>query len=105
MADRINVCFTLSKNLLISPGPKDLFLRLSGPDNVILVKGKGDEFSFVNKEGDTLQYSSKKNITYENKPIDVCMHWDKTNDFQPGNYTASLYADGVLIGEQSLELK
>ena len=103
--DRIKICFTLSRNLIIQGGSKDIYLRIARPDNEILVRGKGIEYSFVTKEGDTLQFSAKKNIMYDNKAMDVCMQFDKSSELKPGNYMASVYADGILIGETSFELK
>jgi len=103
-AQKIKVCFTISENLIVPAGPKYVYARIAGPDNIILVQGKGDEYSFDNK-GSKLQYSIKKQINYRNKAETVCLYWDKTADFVPGTYNISLFADDYEIGSTVLELK
>jgi len=103
-AQKIKICFTISENLIVTAGPKFVYARIAGPDNAILVQGKGDEYSFDNK-GATLQYSIKKQINYRNKAETVCLYWDKSADFVPGTYNISLFIDNYEIGQTALELK
>lgn len=103
--NKVKVCFTLSKNMIIPAGSKDIYLRIAAPDESILMQGEGEEYSFLTKEGSRLQYSSKKNINYENKATDVCIYWDNATEYTPGTYYASIYTDGVLIGEAPFALK
>jgi len=37
--------------------------------------------------------------------MDITMYWDKTEEFAAGNYVASVFADGILIGESQFVLK
>ncbi len=104
-ADRIKVCFTLSRNMIVEAGAKNIYVRIAKPDNEILTRNKSTEFAFVTKEGDTLQFSAKKTVNYDNKSMDVCINFDKTGELMPGKYTVSVYADGVVIGESYFELK
>lgn len=102
--EKIKVCFTISENLVAPPGPKTVYVRIAGPDNVILIKGSGDEYSFESK-GQLLQYSVKKQITYRNKAEVICMYWDRTEEFKPGSYSISMFIDGYEIGQTGLELR
>ncbi len=102
--DKIKICFTLSENLIATSGSKDIYIRIAGPDTYILTRGEGDEYSFTGN-GEKLQYSIKKPITYENKAMNLCLYWDKTKDFEPGKYSISIFADGIEIGQAFLELK
>ena len=103
--DRFKICFTLSKNMIAQSGSKDIYIRIAKPDHEILCKNRNADYAFVTREKDTLQFSVKKNVNYENKSMDVCVNWDKTTELAPGNYTVSIYADGFLIGESSIDLK
>ena len=67
-------------------------------------QGTGDEFSF--DYGDKkLQYSSKEQVEYANKPVDVCIYWNKTKNFVAGTYTVDLFADNNAIGTSTFILE
>lgn len=105
--EKIKVCFTLGENPLISSGKKDIYIRIAGPDNKILARGVGDEYSFKHK-GEVLQYSSKHTLNYINKAIDVCDYWtnrSSNEDMQVGTYVITVYADDEEIGQTTFELK
>lgn len=105
--DQIKVCFTLSENELVNPGSKDIYVRISRPDKLILVKGKGEAFSFEH-EGEVLQFSMMKQIDYQNKSEDLCMYWihrDSYEDFLPGKYVVTIFADGKQLGGTVFELR
>jgi FtsZ-binding cell division protein ZapB len=96
-AEKIRVSFTIGENAIATAGQKDVFLRIADPSGNILSKTTGDEFSF-DFQNNKLQYSIKETINYQNKPIDLCLYWDKTSDFVNGTYTVDIFADGNAIG-------
>jgi len=104
--DRIRVCFTVAENAIAEPGKKTIYVRIAQPDNEILAKGRGEEFTFIHK-GEMLQYSIKKNFTYQNEAIDFCIHWNRrqTLELQPGTYHVDIYEDDHNIGSTTFELK
>lgn len=103
-AEKIKICFTISENLIVPAGTKNVYARIAGPDNVILTKGAGDDYAFE-LNGQLVQYSIKKQINYRNKAETVCMYWEKTADMLPGTYTIALFIDNYEIGQTGLELK
>lgn len=105
--EKIKVCFTLSENPLLSAGRKDIYVRISRPDKMILARGKGDDYSFSYK-GEILQYSIKETVNYQNKSIDLCLYWinrSTKEDMLPGVYVVSVYADDYEIGQSTFELR
>jgi len=102
--EKIKIIFTLSENLIVTPGPKNVYARIAGPDNIILTPGKGDEYAFENN-GQMIQYSVKKQINYRNKAEHIQLYWDNTSDFAPGVYNISLFIDNYEIGQTVLEIK
>lgn len=105
--EKIKVCFTLSQNLIIPSGEKTIYCRIARPDNQILVKGKGDLYTFV-FSGELMQYSIKKTINYRNAEQMVCLQWDKEDDKTPamtGTYNIAVFVDGYEIGQTSFTLK
>lgn len=105
--EKIKVCFTLSENSLLSAGRKEVYVRISRPDKMILTRGKGDEYSFTYK-GEILQYSMKETVNYQNQAIDLCLYWinrSSKEDLPEGVYVVSVYSDDFEIGQSSFELK
>jgi hypothetical protein len=105
--EKIKICFTLSQNLIIPSGEKTIYCRIARPDNQILVKGKGDLYTFV-FSGELMQYSIKKTINYRNAEQLVCLYWDKEDDKTPamtGTYNVAVFVDGYEIGQTSFTLK
>lgn len=97
---RINLRFTLSENKIVKPGKKTIYARISRPDGVVMALGSDDAYSFVYK-GDTLQYTLKEVVDYQNKAMDIKMYWDrKTTDENAisGQYAVMLYMDDQEIG-------
>lgn len=106
-AERIKVCFTLGENPLLSAGAKNIYIRISRPDKLILTYGKGDDYSFSYK-GEILQYTMKETVNYQNLAMDVCTYWTNRSskeNLAEGVYLVSVYADDFEIGQTSFELK
>jgi len=104
--ERVKIKFTVSENPLAKPGKRTAYVRLARPDGLIIMKGKGDEYSFE-ANGTKLQYSMKKEIDYQNKSINVTLNWDKksSSPAMKGKYHIAIYMDGRMIGQSQFELE
>ena len=96
------VNFRIAKNVTAPVGEKVIYVRIMKPDDDILVKSRGDLFTFEGKE---INYSMKKMIEYEGEEVPVTMYWDIEEYLSPGTYRVDIFADGNLIGKQSFTLK
>ncbi|MBW6492636.1 MAG: hypothetical protein K0B15_15745 [Lentimicrobium sp.] len=106
-AEKIKVCYTLGENPLLSAGAKNIYIRISRPDKLILTYGKGDDYSF-NYKGEILQYTMKETVNYQNLSMDVCSYWvnrSSKENLPEGGYIVSVYTDDFEIGQTSFELK
>jgi len=103
---RITVCFTVGKNTIVEPGKRTVYLRLARPDKEILIKGRGEKYTFE-YIGKTLQYSQQKTFDYQNEAIDMCLKYNirNTQDLQPGVYHADLFIGDNDIGHTTFMLK
>lgn len=104
--EQVKVCFTLGENKLTEPGIKTVYLRILRPDNVVVTQKVGEDYSFTFQD-QQLEYTTKKEIDYQNKDLSTCMFWNKKNMEEAamiGVYNISVYVDGYLIGEASFEL-
>lgn len=105
--EKVKVCYTLGENPLLSAGAKNVYIRISRPDKMILSQGKGDDYSFSYK-GEILQYTMRSTVNYQNKAMDVCTYWinrSTKENLPEGVYVVSVYADDFEIGQSSFELR
>lgn len=99
--DRIKTCFTITENLVVEKGPKDIFVRVLSPDGAVM-STSSETFVF---NGQATLYTTKESIMYENRDTDLCVYWEKGNTYNTGKYTIELYCEGNQIGVATLELK
>lgn len=104
-ADRMRVCFTVLENIIADKGEKSIYLVIKTPGGNTLTEGDRSRITLLN--GEEIAYSVKKDIFYDNKHMQLCMNWDiKDKDqLDAGTYKVELYAEGVLIGKESFDLK
>jgi len=103
--NKIKVCFTLVENAIAKAGPRDVYIRIAGPDNKILAKGMGDDFAF-DYNGDKLQYSIMTTVDYKNEAITLCGYWDKGDQkLAAGAYKVDVYEGGNIIGHANFNLR
>jgi hypothetical protein len=100
--DKIKVCFTLKRNAIARPGERTVFLRILRPDNLVLTSSADNLFMLANEP---LVYSASRDLVYENVDIDLCIFWANDGSLIPGNYTAEIYTDGILLGSTVFTLK
>ena len=67
---RITVCFTVGKNTIVEPGKRTVYLRIARPDKEILMKGRGNKYTFEYL-GKALQYSQNKDFIIKTNPL-IC---------------------------------
>ncbi|WP_321289540.1 hypothetical protein [uncultured Sunxiuqinia sp.] len=96
-AEKIQVSFTLGKNITAKRGAKNIYVRIQRPDQILLLKSKNDLFRF---EDLRIPYSAMREVTYEGNDLPVNIFWDNNGEdpFIPGEYTVDIFADGNNIG-------
>lgn len=106
-AERVKIEFTMAQNDLVQAGSKLFYVRIADPSKSIICKGTGDEYSF-DANGETLQFTEKVRVNYDNKETAVRAYYIKPSgiQMQPGFYFVDVYEQGgKLVGQTSFELK
>ena len=106
-AERIRIDFTLAQNDLVEAGSKLFYVRIADPTKAVICKGTGDEYSF-NANGETLQFTEKVRVNYDNKDAGVRAYYVKPNAYEmmPGTYFIDVYEQGGrLVGQTSVDLR
>jgi hypothetical protein len=105
--ERVKVCFTLGENKLVEPGIKMVYIRILRPDNVVVTQKVGEDYMFE-FQGQQIEYTTKKEVDYQNKDTYTCLFWTKKSKEDAamvGIYNVFIYAGGHEIGKTSFELK
>lgn len=100
--DKIRTCFIVSENSIAKAGMRRVFIRILGPDGVVLSKSSTDLFEF---EGQRIVFSASREVDYQNQDVELCIFYDSSGELVPGLYEVTLYTDGHLIGTSSFELR
>jgi hypothetical protein len=101
-AEKLIVCFTLTENAIAKAGSRYVYLRILGPDEVLLAKSETDLFDF---QGQKIVYSAKREVDYQNQDVDMCIYYDNSGELLEGKYQVTLYLDGSQAGEGEVVLK
>ena len=99
--DQIRTCFTITANDLAGPGEKNMYVQVYNPENELV----GDEI-VVEHEGGPMVYSAASKVYYENNELDVCLLANTNeNRLLEGTYKLYVYADAILLGTASFNLR
>lgn len=91
----------LTANELTLPGPRELYVRIVGPDGAVLSGGPDCVMDF---EGDLITYTVSREVDYNNEDLSTRLFFDYDNIVK-GVYRVEIYMDGYLIGEEELALQ
>ncbi|NOU61242.1 hypothetical protein [Marinifilum caeruleilacunae] len=99
---KLKTSFVLRKNITASTGAKEIFIRLTRPDEVVLGNPQNLLFDFENTK---LVYSAKREIDYEGDELEVAIFWDNDGSLVAGEYKVDVFAEGNHIGNAKFLLK
>ena len=99
---KLKTSFTILKNITASTGVKELFVRLTRPDEVVLGNPQNMLFDFENTK---LVYSAKRDIEFEGDALEVAIFWDNDGSLIAGEYKVEVFAEGKFIGNGKFLLK
>ena len=101
---KIRTKFILGENKVIEKGPLDIYVRVLGPDGSPFTITTAQE-TFTSSNGESLVYTMKQSVDYENIDMPVEIFWVKGYQFGKGKYNVELYHAGNIIGKSMIELK
>mgnify|MGYP003623526636 CR=1 FL=1 len=100
-AERLRIDFVLVANDLATPGSRNVYARLTGPDGYVLA---GDTESLFDFEGDKITYSAVREIDYQNDDLAVALYYNGSGIIS-GKYVVEIFMDGARIGFGEVMLK
>ena len=101
--DKLKTCFTLLENSIAKRGIRTVFIRVKGPDGILMTQSQDNLFVVGDEQ---LVFSDIREVDYQGSDIEMCIFYGGNNEqFAKGAYTVDIYADGVLIGSGQTLLK
>jgi hypothetical protein len=94
--DMIKVSFTLLANRISEPGSKLLHLRITGPNEQVLLSG------------DDYGYSVSRTIDYANEELGVVFFYTNEGEgsgLEPGTYLVEILEEDVVIGSSTIDMR
>jgi len=99
--EKVKACFTLAENAVATKGPQFIYLQIVNPAGEIL-SGAQNSVEFGEQ---VVQFSDKREIDYDNKDLEVCIFWAKTEVLSKGEYKVNIISNGYVIGTTAFYLK
>ncbi|MHC0441673.1 hypothetical protein [Flavobacterium sp. 3-210] len=98
-ADVLKVSFTIAENQIAKSGDKTYYVQVIDAKNNVLGEKKTENFG-----DNTLTYSFKTTVQYENKSVNVSEDLPG-KDFVKGTYFINVYDNGELVSKTSFSLR
>jgi len=102
--ERLKITFNLADNKVAEHGPRDIYVQVIAPNNqpiFDLVRGSGT-FSLNGKEE---FYTVHQDIIFNNNKQQLTYFYEKGSKYAAGNYEVRIFAEGLLIGTKTFEVK
>lgn len=101
-ASQLRTDLVLTANELTTPGGRNIYVRITGPDGMVLSGGPDCMMDF---EGDAISYSAMREVDYQNQDLDVSIYFRSPVELAVGEYRVDVYMDGYHIGSGELVLR
>jgi outer membrane murein-binding lipoprotein Lpp len=98
---KLKVCGSLIENAIAPKGPAYIYLRVKGPDGILLTNPDQGVF---NAAGEQLVYSAVREIDYQGSEVEFCIFFGGVG-FTRGIYTAEIFTSDGKIGTADILLR
>ena len=103
--DGLKLSFTINENVMADKGFYDVFVKIINPKGeTLFIEGTGSgKFQL---QGQEALYTVKDKIEFTNDPSKTYLiFWSKGSAFEKGSYKSEIYAQGLLLGQTTFEVK
>lgn len=93
---------SLVENALAEKGPVRVYLRLLGPDSVLLTGEAPVNFTVA---GESMLGTASREVDYQGAEVDMRIYINKIPEFAKGHYVVEAYTEQGLLGTSELMLR
>lgn len=99
---RLMATLSLVENDLAPKGPVRVYIRVKGPDGILLTNGEQRTFDF---NGEPLICSASREVDYQGSEVELSIYLNGISDYVKGIYTVDVYTEQSLLGSAELMLR
>ena len=99
---RLLANLSLVENDLAPKGPIRIYIRVKGPDGILLTNGTQRTFEV---DGEPLICSASREVDYQGKELDVAIYLNDITGYVKGIYTIDAYTSQGRLGEAEMMLR
>lgn len=100
---KLKACISLIENDLAPKGPKRIYIRIKGPDGILMTEDQQQVFEM---NGEQMLFSASREVDYQGAEVEVCIYFDNNGQkFTKGVYTVDAYTTEGKLGSSDLLLK
>ncbi len=99
---RLLTSLSLVENDLAPKGPVRVYIRVKGPDGILLTNSTQRTFE-VN--GEPMICSASREVDYQGKEVDLSIYLNEIPEYVKGIYTVEAYTEQTLLGSAELMLR
>ena len=99
---KLKTCLNLVENSIAKSGLMEVYIRIKGPDGILLTSGSQNIFKF---NGEELIYSASREVDYQGEEVEVCVYFTPAEKLAKGVYTVDAYTTQGKLGSADLLLK
>lgn len=99
---RLLTSLSLVENDLAPTGPVRVYIRVKGPDGVLLTNSTQRTFEV---DGEPMICSASREVDYQGKEVDLSIYLNDIPDYVKGIYTVEAYTEQTLLGTAELMLR
>ncbi|MBQ0087588.1 MAG: hypothetical protein KBS72_07905 [Bacteroidales bacterium] len=99
---KLKTCLSLIENLIADHGYRTIYIRIKGPDGVLLADSEENVFTC---EGQQMIYSASREVDYQGEEVEICIYFANPQGFTKGVYTVDIYSSETKLGSTDLLLK
>ena len=99
---RLLTTLSLVENDLAPKGPVRVYIRVKGPDGILLTNSEQRTFNF---DGEPMICSASREVDYQGKEVELSIYLNDITGYVKGIYTVEAYTEQTRLGSAELMLR
>lgn len=100
--EKLRTCLSLIENSIAEKGPKIIYIRVKGPDGILMT---GDQQRIFTIDGEEMIYSASREVDYQGDEVEICIYFASGQGFVKGIYNVEVYSSEIKLGSADLLLR
>ncbi|NMB36987.1 MAG: hypothetical protein GX993_02955 [Bacteroidales bacterium] len=100
--EKLRACLSLIENSIAEKGPKVIYIRVKGPDGILMT---GDQQRIFTVNDEEMIYSASREVDYQGEEVEVCIYFASGQGFVKGVYNVEVYSSETKLGSADLLLR